>query len=256
MSQGQPKRPQTEQQGITYGDVFHVSGELASKPIAPRDAVAMQSAENQVLGQTQRGSPASIMQSSATQNLKHGVVQKVQSTDVVQKEGVTVAEAFVDGSRLIVETAGGQILGQFAGPMVPEKTLRAISSDAVSIGEALEATALSAGEKPVDRSDAAAIMAAEKRVTGRNEVAPGGVASAAQTAAVRNERIAKEEDKTTLSDVLADAATSLPEDKPVTREDAERVVAAEQRNNPDMITTPGGVAESIASAARLNRKII
>lgn len=38
----------------------------------------------------------------------------------------------------------------------------------------------------------------------------------------------------------------------MTREDAERVIGAELRNNPKMSTTPGGVAESMASAANLN----
>jgi hypothetical protein len=254
MSQEQPRKPQADDDSaVNYGDVFAVSGEIASKPVAPRDAVAIQSAENQVLGQTQRGSPTSIMQSAADHNLKSGAVEKYQVTDVVQNEGVTVAEGFIDGSRVIVEDVGGQIVGQFAGPIVSELIRGAIFNDAVTIGEALESTVLSAGDKIVDRSDAAAIVAAEARVTGRSEVVPGGVASAAQAAAARNERITLDENKTTLSDVLADAAEELPDDKAVTREDAERVLAAELRNNPDMITTPGGVGESMASAARLNK---
>lgn len=45
----------------------------------------------------------------------------------------------------------------------------------------------------------------------------------------------------------------LPKDKAVTREDADRVVAAELRNNPDMSTTPGGVGAAMAAAARRNQ---
>lgn len=44
----------------------------------------------------------------------------------------------------------------------------------------------------------------------------------------------------------------MPADKGATREDAERVVSAELRNKPDMVTTPGGVADAVATAARLN----
>lgn len=50
-----------------------------------------------------------------------------------------------------------------------------------------------------------------------------------------------------------DATTKLSDDKPVTREDAEGIISAEIRNKPDMRTTPGGVASSMAAAARLNQ---
>lgn len=39
----------------------------------------------------------------------------------------------------------------------------------------------------------------------------------------------------------------------VTAVDAERVTGAERRNNPDLATYPGGVADTITAAARLNR---
>lgn len=54
--------------------------------------------------------------------------------------------------------------------------------------------------------------------------------------------------------MLQDATIKMDNDKPVTREDAERVIGAEMRNKPDMGTTPGGVAASLASAARLNQQ--
>jgi len=40
----------------------------------------------------------------------------------------------------------------------------------------------------------------------------------------------------------------------VTRQDAEGVVSAELRNNPNLSTHPGGVAASITAAARLNER--
>jgi hypothetical protein len=81
--------------------------------------------------------------------------------------------------------------------------MNAGASGGVTIGEALEATVLTAGKKPVEWSDAAAIQAAEVRATGRTNIVPGGVAAAAQSAATHNSRIEKDEDKTKLADILA-----------------------------------------------------
>lgn len=126
----------------------------------------------------------------------------------------------------------------------------------ITIGEALEATALTAGHRPVDYSDAAAIQAAEVRATGRTNIVPGGVAAAAQSAATRNARLQRDEDKTKLGEILSDASTKLPSDKAVTRRDAEGVIGAELRNDPNLCTRPGGVAASLAAAARLNHSNI
>lgn len=53
--------------------------------------------------------------------------------------------------------------------------------------------------------------------------------------------------------VIRQGATGkLASDKPVGREDAEGVVTAELRNSSNLTTHPGGVAASIAAAARLN----
>lgn len=79
----------------------------------------------------------------------------------------------------------------------------------ITIGEALEATVLTAGNRAVDYSDAAAIQAAEVRATGRTNIIPGGVAAAAQSAATRNARATRDEDKTKLAEVLAVYAHSL-----------------------------------------------
>ncbi|CAM8888098.1 unnamed protein product [Rhodiola kirilowii] len=131
---------------------------------------------------------------------------------------------------------------------------RSRSCGPITIGEALEATALTAGDKPVDWSDAAAIQAAEVRATGRTTIIAGGLAAAAQSAATMNARITKDEEKTKLADILTDATSKLPTDKPATRRDAEGVVGAELRNDPNLTTHPGGVAASIVAAARLNQQ--
>ncbi|KAE9618428.1 hypothetical protein Lal_00047715 [Lupinus albus] len=128
------------------------------------------------------------------------------------------------------------------------------SGPGVTIGEALEATAMTrAGDKAVDMSDAAAIQAAEMRATKKNESEAGGVGAIAQSAATKNSRALPYMEKTTLSDVVSDAREKLASDKMVTKEDAEGVIGAEIRNKKDMITTPGGVAASVAAAATLNQ---
>ncbi|KAG6471349.1 hypothetical protein ZIOFF_068790 [Zingiber officinale] len=124
------------------------------------------------------------------------------------------------------------------------------SSKKVTIGEALEATAATAGDKPVDASDAAAIQAAEAIATGMNAIS-GGVAASAAAAAAANASVDRDEDKTKLCEVVADANMRLT-DKEATREDAERVAAAEMRNKPDLRTHPGRVGASVLAAAKLN----
>lgn len=66
----------------------------------------------------------------------------------------------------------------------------------ITIGEALEASALTAGKKPVEWSDAAAIQAAEVRAIGRINTVSGGVAVAAQSAATLNAKTTRDDDKT------------------------------------------------------------
>ncbi|CAL4912672.1 unnamed protein product [Urochloa decumbens] len=281
MSQEQPRRPSGqpqqqaaggEQGAVRYGDVFpKVSGGLAEKPVAPQDAATMQSAESLVLGQTLRGGPGAAMQSAATANERMGVVGHDQATDATAVQGVTVSETRVPGGRLVTEFVAGQAVGQYlardddattggrgagsggaarggggaAGMMV--------DNTKVTIGEALEATALAAGDEPVERSDAAAIQAAEARATGLDANVPGGLAAQAQSAAAANAWAARDQDKTTLGDVLADATAKLVGDKPVESADALRVAGAENRNKGDGTARPGGVAASLAAAARLNR---
>lgn len=113
MSREQPRRPQIDQEPIKYGDVFNVSGELASKPIAPRDASMMQTAESTILGQTQKGGPAAAMQAAAAQNERSGVVGHVDVSDVAGGQGVAVTETDVPGYRIVTESVGGQVINMF-----------------------------------------------------------------------------------------------------------------------------------------------
>lgn len=94
-----------------------------------------------------------------------------------------------------------QIVGQFVEP-APFIGVVAVVQNAVTIGQALEATAHTAGDKPVDQSDAAAIQAVEVRATGSGVVIPGGLAASAQSAASFNAGVSKDEDKIKLNDIL------------------------------------------------------
>ncbi|KAL3728153.1 hypothetical protein ACJRO7_032844 [Eucalyptus globulus] len=264
MSQEQPRR--RAQEPVKYGDVFaSVEGELAGKPVAPKDAALMQTAENLTLGQVQKGAAASAMQSVATWNEDTGVVGHDSMNEIVAEQGVNVAASDLPGRHVITESIGGQVLGQYSqraplvsGPVVPENKNKSSGDDdgidggPITIGEALEATALTIGDKPVERSDAAAIQAAEVRATGRTTIAPGGVAAAAQSAATLNARTTRPEEKTKMADVLLGASSKLPSDKPVTRADVEGVTVAEIRNDPFLTTHPAGVSATVAAAARLN----
>ena len=115
MSQQQPERRQEGQNAepIKYGDVFPVVGELASKTVAPRDAAMMQTAENAVFGQTQKGGPAATMQSAATANERAGFVGHLDASDVAKQQGVTVAETEVPGACIITESVGEQVYSPF-----------------------------------------------------------------------------------------------------------------------------------------------
>ncbi|BFG43138.1 hypothetical protein CerSpe_294120 [Prunus speciosa] len=223
MSQEQPQKQRPDQspgqEPLKYGDVFNVS----------------------------RGGPAAVMQSAATYNERARLVGHRDATE----EGVSITERINPDGNCVVTEKVGQFVAQYVEPLLPMGSPGgALDRDAITIGEALEATALSARDKPIDESDVVAIQAAEMKATGRIEIAPGGVAAMAQYAASVNPRDVK---KTKLGDVLEDATQKLPADKVVTREDAKAVVGAEIRSSPTTSTTHGGVAESMAIAARLNQ---
>ncbi|GLU03545.1 hypothetical protein SLE2022_207380 [Rubroshorea leprosula] len=214
----------------------------------------MQSAENQVLGKMQPD--AAVMNSAAAANEKAGLVRHDQGTGMVGREGVSVTKSrdIDSGNVVVTKAVGDQIVGQHAHQDVPPPSqTRTVDLNAnVSIGEALEATAMSIGDKPIDHSDAAAIEAAEMRATGGNERKHGGLGTMARSVANFNVRAEKDDDRITISDLVADATTTLPSDKAVTREDAEGVIGAEMRNKAEAGTTPGGVGEAMAAAARVN----
>ncbi|KAK4257950.1 hypothetical protein QN277_007472 [Acacia crassicarpa] len=260
MSQEQPRRPQGDsssfQDPIKYGDVFIVTGDLAQKPVAPQDAAMMQSAETRVIGRTQPGGVAATMQSASSINEQAGFVGHRDVSDITVDRGVTVMETQVAGRRIVTEAVGGQVVGQYVQP-TSNQPAQAVAggggdTEKLTIGEALEATVHTVGDKPVEQSDAAAIQAAEMRATGRNEITPGGLAATAQSAAAYNAGCDKDEDKIKMSDIMSGATARLTADKPATKQDAEGVVSAEMRNNPNVTTTPGGVAASVSAAARLN----
>ncbi|KAL8055045.1 hypothetical protein ABFX02_04G030800 [Erythranthe guttata] len=257
MSQEQPRRPEAEQESVKYGDIFQVSGELASKPVAPRDAATAQAAESIILGQVQKGGPAAVMQSAADVNVSRGVLHRDDVTEATRQHGVLISQTDAGGQRIITEAVAGEVVGKYVVAGEEETTgppLSALSPGAVTIGQALESVVLSAGDKPVDESDAAVVQAVESRASGLDKVVPGGVAAAAQSAAKHNARTMADEKKIKLRDVLGGAISKLPDDRAVTKEDAEAAVAAELRNKLDMTTYPGGVAASLATAARLNQQ--
>ncbi|EOX94721.1 Late embryogenesis abundant protein D-34, putative isoform 2 [Theobroma cacao] len=275
MSQRQPRRPQgdqtSDQEAIKYGDVFDVTGGLASKPVAPRDTETMRIAENQVLGKTLDAGAAAVMQSAADVNVMSGVVCPSPGNKMVEREGVAVPKSRdLQGKVVVTEAIAGQIVGQYTPSDVrgitpfPSPTpvrgdvgwttsptpTGAVDHNGITIGEALEATAISVGDKPVDQGDAAAIRVAEVRAAGSNVTQRNGLGATAQAAATFNDRVSYDYNKMTISNVLSDASSKFPQDKAVTSEDADGVRGAELRNKLDMIPTPGGVADTMATAAR------
>ncbi|KAE8676194.1 hypothetical protein F3Y22_tig00111621pilonHSYRG00283 [Hibiscus syriacus] len=96
----------------------------------------------------------------------------------------------------------------------------------ITIGEVLETAAVSVRDEPVESSDASAIQEAERRCNTTGDEMQG--------------------------DVLADALSKLPQDKAVTSEDAEAVKVAELRGRSQATARPGGVADTITKAAKVN----
>ncbi|KAL0792467.1 hypothetical protein Bca101_063844 [Brassica carinata] len=178
----------------------------------------------------------------------HDVKEEAEKTPATA-EGNDAAEVKEKG--VVAEASGGQV-PIYNNPDEGEVNQKK-PEGTITIGEALEAAVLTAGNKPVEWSDAAAIQAAEVRATGRTNIMPGGVAASAQSAATLNARANSEDDKATLADVLTGASSKLPSDKPATRKDAEGVTGAEMRNDPHLTTYPTGVAASVAAAARINQ---
>nr|WIW57664.1 seed maturation protein SMP2 [Pinus tabuliformis] len=254
MSQGQARRDEAQDQlpePITYGDIFDVSGSLAAQAITPQDAALMQSAETRALGKTLNLGAAAVMQAAAEMNESAGLVNSRAEDSGVGEQSVTVAEAQLPGVNVLTESVAGQAI-RFAIRPAPADYPTAATAD-VTIGEALEATAMRAGDKPVELSDAVAIQAAERQATGTGEISKGGVASAAQSAADVNARLPYSM-KTTLGDVLSTATEDLPVDKAVTAEDARRIKELEASHTETGEAYPGGVGDAMEAAAKVNEQ--
>ncbi|XP_065041376.1 late embryogenesis abundant protein D-34-like [Musa acuminata AAA Group] len=163
--------------------------------------------------------------------------------------GLAVTETDLPGQRLITTVSGGQVVSQFA---VPAPSEAKGAGDEVTIGQALKAAGMTAGDRPVGRANKAAVQVAEVRATGLGGPLAGGLGSAAAEA---NARVGNAAQRATIGDVLADAAARLPADKAVTREDAERVRAAEETNyegGEDREQEEGGVAAAVMAASGIN----
>ncbi|XP_024539083.1 late embryogenesis abundant protein 31-like [Selaginella moellendorffii] len=93
------------------------------------------------------------------------------------------------------------------------------------------------GSKPLEASDARAIQSAEARATGIPAGVKGGVGAAAQHAVDKGEPV-------TVGDVLRVSISLFV---------LFAAKSAEQRNNPDSVVSPGGVAASMQSAADHNK---
>ncbi|KAK3440815.1 hypothetical protein EUGRSUZ_B01084 [Eucalyptus grandis] len=206
MSQEQPRRPREEQQQqqqrqpgvepIKYGDVFSVSGDLASKPIAPQDAAMLQSAEAAVLGQPQRGGPADTMRAAAAWNERAGLVSRGDVTDVAGKEGLTV-------ERTITERVAGQRRVTGSNVVIPggladsAQTAAAYNKGTrrdeakIRISEVLTGATLKLpADRAANRHDAEWVMDAELRTGGKKAAHPGGVAASVAAAVRLNEGVA------------------------------------------------------------------
>jgi hypothetical protein len=213
----------------------------------PEDAALMQSAEARTYGQTYKDGAAAVMQAAAEENVKAGFVKRDEHSGVAEK-GVIVQEVLVPGAAIDLEYIAGQPVMASVTPTPTDSFLA--TSDAITIGDALEAAAVGGGERPVGQSDARAIQSAVMRATGAPPTA-GGLAATAMSAAELNLRVPSS-DKTTLADILMDASIDMEADKIVTQEDAAKVLDAELRNSPTGEPLPGGVAAAIQAAADIN----
>ncbi|KAL5566941.1 hypothetical protein UlMin_030105 [Ulmus minor] len=235
MSQEQPRRPQKEL--IMYEDVFPVQGELAEKPITSVDAAVMQSAETTILGKTKKGGTASTMQVAAAENKRGGVVTHFDVSNIDGEQGISIGET------------------NLPVPLAPPSTFeQGGAGGGITIVEALEATVMTAGQKLVGQSDAAAIQVAEARATGRTDTARGGVAAAVCCQSQCSDNQGPRQNKTSrFGDWFAGCYNKITGDRAATRRDAEGVMDAEMRHDPNLNTHPTGVAAPVAAAARLNQ---
>ncbi|XP_010482716.1 PREDICTED: late embryogenesis abundant protein 50-like [Camelina sativa] len=130
----------------------------------------------------------------------------------------------------------------------------ALVGRSTTLTEALKAAAMNVGRKPVETTDVAAIKEVEARAIGGGDLESdgGGVTAVASRAVARNKKLVNENEKTNLRDVMAEIDVRVTRDREVTSEDAEAVVQAELTHSPFNSIIPGGVAESVTAAYKLN----
>ncbi|KAJ0246269.1 Late embryogenesis abundant protein 50 [Hirschfeldia incana] len=145
--------------------------------------------------------------------------------------------------------------GQFVGPTEEISTAaNALIGRSARLTEALKAASINVGRKPVETTDLAAIKEVEARATRGNIESGDSITAVANEAVARNKKIGKEdENKIHLRDIFAEIDVKITRDRSVTSEDAEAVVQAELAHSPYNHVIPGGVAESVTAAYRLNR---
>ncbi|CAL9243348.1 unnamed protein product [Arabidopsis halleri] len=168
------------------------------------------------------------------------------------KDDASVTNISVEEHFSVSQSSPG---GQFVGPTEEISTAaEALIGRSTTLTEALKAAAMNVGHKPVETTDVAAIKEVETRAIGGDDIegAGGGVTAVASKAVARNKTIGKESEKTNLRDVIAEIDVTVTRDREVTSEDAEAVVQAELNHSPFKNIIPGGVAESVAAAYKLN----
>lgn len=140
-----------------------------------------------------------IRHSNLIPKMSHQQLRKPQADHEISDHGDLsgVSSAVNDRSSVLEKSV------ERLEPVVPTGIgSAAIDGDPITIGEALEAAAIAAGNKAVDQDDAAAISAAEIRASGEKSVRSGGMGETAQAAATFNSHVTRPQDKTKLSDIL------------------------------------------------------
>ncbi|CAH2070138.1 unnamed protein product, partial [Thlaspi arvense] len=167
------------------------------------------------------------------------------------KDGETFSNVSVEEHFSVSQSSSG---GQFVGPTEQISTAaEALVGRSTTLTEALKAAAINVGHKPVETTDVAAIKEVEARATGDDVEKAGGVTTVAKAAVSRNEKIDEKDEKTKLRDVIAEIDVRVTRDRSVTSEDAEAAVKAELTHSPLNNIIPGGIAESVTAAYKLNR---
>ncbi|KAG2310470.1 hypothetical protein Bca52824_022027 [Brassica carinata] len=157
------------------------------------------------------------------------------------KDGASFTNISVEEHLRVSQSNHG---GQFVGPTEEISTAaNALIGRSARLTEALKAAAINVGRKPVETKDLAAIKEVEARATGGNIESGGSITAVANDAVARNKKIGKE----------AENKINITRDRAVTSEVAEAVVQAELTHSPYNHVIPGGVAESVTAAYRLNR---